>query len=408
MIYLVVLIILLYSAIRFDIGGADAKITRKWYWFLGLMLVLLSGLRYRIGTDTISYESWYEASTLPPLYNFTLKDLSYNRFEPLFVLFGSFLKMFSQDWILFQLVHAAIVNLAFFWAIRKYSPAPFIGITIYYLSTYYALNCEVMRQSLATAILVFSLPYLFSKQYVKYFLIVLIAVFIHRASVLFFILPFISFLRSTKVLTISIVLLGITAAALSQYIINHFLDIILLFQSSDSIATTLENYNDLESLAAFEFTIFGIIGFFMSTIVLYVICKIKEDRRIIVKDGNDEKFCKYDMSKMGHLLSFYIIMQTLSFALPIFYRFAWVLFLFPIFYLSSFIQHMCKSRSIENKILLTMVLFLFMFKIVSDNFLEEKDTGIYYYQRYLPYSSVFDQKKDNDRETLYIMYNKNY
>jgi len=406
MIYLVVFIILLFSAIRFDLIGGTKK-AHVWYWVLLLMLVLLSGLRYRIGTDTITYESWYEASTLPPLNHFSLKDLSNNRFEPLFVLLGSFLKMFSKDWLLFQMVHAAIVNFAFFWAIKKYSPAPFIGITIYYLSTFYALNCEVMRQSLATAVLVFSLPYLFSKRFAIYFLIVFIAVFIHRASVLFFLLPFITFLRSTKVLIVTILTLAISAAALSHYIMSHFFDIILLFQSSDALTATLENYGDLESLTAFQFTIFGIIGFFMSTIVMYVICKMKEDGRVVVKKGING-LCEYDLSKMGHLLSFYIIMQTLSFALPIFYRFAWVLFLFPIFYLSSFILHMCKSRLLENKMLLGLVLFLFMFKFVSDNFHEEKDMGLYYYQRYTPYSSVFEQKIDNDRETLFMMYNKIY
>lgn len=363
-------------------------------------------MRYRIGTDTITYEAWFESNGLPTLDKLTVKDFDHNRFEPLFVLFGVTIKsLFGNNWIAFQLVHAFFVNFAFFWAIKKYSPAPFIGIAIYYLSTFYALNCEVMRQSLATAVLVFSLPYLFNKHYVKYFSIVLVAFFIHRTSFLFFLLPFITFLRSTKVLVLSVLSFGISATILSQFVTNYFFDILLLFQSYDSFFLTLDNYSDLERLTAYNFTIFGILSFFMSTIVLYIICKIKGDERVIVKKDING-LCEYDMSKMGHLLSFYIIMQTLSYALPIFYRFAWVLFLFPIFYLSSFILIMFKSRQPENRILLGMVLLLFVFKVVSDNFHEEKDMEIYYYQRYMPYSSVFDQKKDKDRETIFMIYNK--
>lgn len=379
---------------------------KRYYWFLFLVLALVAGLRYRIGTDTITYEAWFESNGLPTLDNLTVKDFAYNRFEPLFVLFGVIIKsLFGNNWIAFQLVHAFFVNFAFFWAIKKYSPAPFIGIAIYYLSTFYALNCEVMRQSLATAVLVFSLPYLFNKRYVKYFSIVLVAFFIHRTSFLFFLLPFITFLRSTKVLILSVLTLGITATVLSQYITDNFFNIRLLFQSFDGIFVTLDNYSDMESLTAYNFTIFGIIGFFMSTIVMYVICKIKGDERVIVKKSING-LCEYDMSKMGHLLSFYIIMQTLSYALPIFYRFAWVLFLFPIFYLSFFILLMYKSRQPENRMLLGMILFLFFFKVVSDNFHEERNVRTYYYQRYMPYSSVFDQKKDNDRETMFMIYNK--
>lgn len=378
---------------------------KKYYWFLFLVLALVSGLRYRIGTDTITYEAWFESSWLPTLGTLTWGDFSYNRFEPLFVLFGVVIKtLFGNHWIAFQIIHALIINYAFFWAFRKYSRYPLFCVGIYFIWLFYPLNCEIMRQSLATAIWVFSLPFLFEKKYLKYYLIVFICFFIHRSSLLFVVLPLLKFLDNRKIVITTILVLLVLAKPLSDYVNSNFYLIIEMFASSEGASDTLMNYADSESLMSYEFSIIGTLVFLFDGVLVFLMMKSvvnKHIKKIKVLTKED-----IILKNSGYILSLFLILQMANMALPIFYRFSWLFSLFPILYFAEFLGGSRWKKDVMEFIYLVAVIFLFSFRIYTDNTHEEDSSGLYYYQRYYPYSSVLNPEMDQKRENIFHLYNK--
>ena len=54
MVYYVILLLLIVLSIRYDLNG-KIKYREQWYNTVLAILVLLAGLRYRLGEDTINY-----------------------------------------------------------------------------------------------------------------------------------------------------------------------------------------------------------------------------------------------------------------------------------------------------------------------------------------------------------------
>ena len=66
MIYLLLLFLLLYLSYRYDYRKNIAYFDASYYLIL-ILFILLAGFRFRIGVDTIRYESY--AEYIPSLYN---------------------------------------------------------------------------------------------------------------------------------------------------------------------------------------------------------------------------------------------------------------------------------------------------------------------------------------------------
>ena len=78
MIYILVFILLLIPVIRYDwlakSGGESG-----WYYFNLVVLILLAGLRYRVGGDTLMYMSMYdEMPAMSELKYFDFDEALYN------------------------------------------------------------------------------------------------------------------------------------------------------------------------------------------------------------------------------------------------------------------------------------------------------------------------------------------
>lgn len=402
MIYFVLLFIMLTAALIFDING-NKKGKKNWYFVISIFLILLSGLRYRIGTDTITYENWFNSSGLPEIHNFQFSNLYFNRFEPLYVLFGSTIKSIFKDWIAFQLIHSIIVNGSFLYFIKKYSPYPFVGVIFYFLALYYPFNCEIMRQSLAMSIWSFSIPSLINKKYVNYFLFVVVAYLFHRSSIIYSFIPLILHFRSNKTLIWVLVSILFSAKALSGFITDNYLSIIMMFSSSDSVSTTLSNYSSSSQLMAYNFTYIGLISFILDNVLIYLICKINVSS-IEFNCQTKQNSTKFNLYVFDNIFAFYIILQMLSLAFPIFYRFVWLVSIVSILYLSIFVVNSFRGKIYARGILVLIVLSVFSFKIYKDNSMNEDKTKYQYYERYYPYSSVIEKSISTEREQIINMY----
>lgn len=154
-----------------------------------VFLILIAGLRYGVGGDTLQYmEDWKW------LYNGHLNHLDSqirNSFRgygymPLWVIFNAVLKHISNEFWLFQLVQAAIVNISICWLVKRYSHRLFTFLLIYFLSGFFfLLNTEVMREGLAIAFALPGIELLMNKHYGRALLLIAIGMLFHLSALIY-------------------------------------------------------------------------------------------------------------------------------------------------------------------------------------------------------------------------------
>ena len=104
MIYLIVFIYLLYLSIHYDILENNSY---KWthYKIVVTLLILVAGLRWRIGSDTVGYASEFYLSH--DLFHLEWGDFESPMRMPLWVLLNATCKSIWNDFLLVQFVVAA-------------------------------------------------------------------------------------------------------------------------------------------------------------------------------------------------------------------------------------------------------------------------------------------------------------
>ena len=212
MIYFIVFVLLLIPVVKYDwmakTGGESG-----WYYLNLVVLILLAGLRYRVGGDTLMYMSVFdEYPTLNELKYFDFDSAQYN---PLWYIFNAISKSIYDDFFVFQLIHASIVNPIFFSFFRKYCPNYyFSAILLYYIRYFCYFNMEVLRESLCICVLLLAVRLLLEKRWIPYYAMCVIALLIHYSALVMFLFPllFVFFKKPSWVyqLVLFVGILGIT------------------------------------------------------------------------------------------------------------------------------------------------------------------------------------------------------
>lgn len=151
---------------------------------IALSLILMAGLRspnvdadYHVYSSRFDYISTLSARELLNLMgSFTI--------EPGFVLINRFLSMVGLSSSSIFLVIAALAVSIKSYFIYKYSPYIGLGFALYFVHIYLHTEMIQIRGGLAVSILLFSVKPLASRNFKKYLFIVLLAMSVHKMSVL--------------------------------------------------------------------------------------------------------------------------------------------------------------------------------------------------------------------------------
>ncbi len=240
MIYLLVFILLLIPVIKYD-WMAKSGGENKWYYLNLVVLILLAGLRYRLGGDTLMYMSMYnEWPAMDELEYFDFEEALYN---PLWYVYASVAKSLSGEFWVLQIIQSVIVNSVFFWFFKKYSPQYYFSvILLYYIGFYCYFNMEIMREALCICVLLLITGFLLEKRWLFYYLGCIVAISIHFSAVimLFFPLGKLLFKKPSFIMQI-IILLSILALTT---VVNIPVLILQLLSVNETITILAEKYLD--------------------------------------------------------------------------------------------------------------------------------------------------------------------
>ncbi|MCW3462077.1 EpsG family protein [Chitinophaga nivalis] len=191
MIYLFVFIVLAI------IGGIDLiKLSKEQVYlktfllfFAFAILVFFAGLRYNTGPDWRDYNNFF--NEIFPLYDFGRTSPAVREIlEPGFIALVSFFKtIVNHNQFVFLGLAFTSLTLVFL-RIKEYSLFPLATVFCYYMYGY-PDNFSILRQVLSISIFFWSVKYIVNKNYIKYYVCVILACCFHNSALILFPLYFI-------------------------------------------------------------------------------------------------------------------------------------------------------------------------------------------------------------------------
>lgn len=158
----------------FEIYGLRQVENKFFFVSLSFALFVLSFIRWKTGTDWEAYNNFFDSSI-----EWNLES----EFEWGFARINEFVRIIFNNYTVFLFLSAVILFAFQSSAILKFSPYPVTSL-LFLWSVSFA-NIFFVRQSLATAILFFSIKYIQKRQLLKFLLMVGIAMLFHRTSLIF-------------------------------------------------------------------------------------------------------------------------------------------------------------------------------------------------------------------------------
>lgn len=163
--------------------------------------------------DTSNYiASFMNAeSVIDGVENGTFVDWTGNPFS---MLYRSLAHDFTDNYHIYFFFPAVLSSFAVVKLLKRYSVAPAFSLLIFFSLGTYVMYIAALKQCLAMFCLLMALPYAIDKKYVRFYLLVLVAILFHTHAFMFAIVPFLLEKPWGKV---SWILLGATLFAMVTY-----------------------------------------------------------------------------------------------------------------------------------------------------------------------------------------------
>ena len=376
MIYILIILTLLFFAFYFDFG--EAKIGKEFIFYLVLLgLICLSGFRYRVGGDTLLYMLRHEG--MPTLGELRSLRQAAGKLQPFWTLVVAVSKSITPDFYMVQFLHAIIVNTLIFHFIKAHTKYVFTAIFLYFIGYYGYFNFEILRESLAISVFLFSIKFLLNKKWIHYYLLALTAFLFHVSAIILFFIPLLIKIKYRFWVALVIFCVGVVFSG----VFGSFVGKVNL---AGSFFTSMKVYVDYNS------TIFGLLSL--------LIFKFLYPASIYKLSSSHLKI----KSDLFSLMSTYIYIGASTALFYIFYRFLNYLTPVLFIFLTEVIHEFSKKIELRANKLALIFLLLFSISIIHMNSYftstSKYVTNSRWYSYWYPYHTIFDKKVDLTRERL--------
>lgn len=154
-----------------------------------LLVSVLMGFRYDVGTDWEQYKIYYTDILDNGL---AWSKITSSTLEPLYLILNASIAFWG---IPYQGFFAIIMFLHLFLLYKSFDYYKFLlplGI-FFYVTTLFCTSLNIQRQTLSICIFLFSLRYILNRQFLKYFICVAVAAMTHYSSFILFPIYFLAF-----------------------------------------------------------------------------------------------------------------------------------------------------------------------------------------------------------------------
>lgn len=333
-----------------------------------ILLIGVSTFGYDMGSDAIRYEK--EFYTFNTLLELRTADFRHESRQPGWVIFQSTCRSLVDSYYFMKFIFATFVNTAILLTIRRYTRYVFFGVLFYCLASFLYFNFEILRQAMGIAIFLLAYPFILRRQWHWYFLCVFLAYSMHSSAAVLVFVPLLHTFDKTAIAGILLLclLVFINSAWLGQTITG--------IMSSDLLEdTSATEYLNRDSYLSFARIRTYLILFVFPLAMLFVF------RRENIK-------IRYQAA-----ITFYAIAVIMAEFVWILLRIQQYVFVFScIFYVESFIYIAKRLTLNYRRIVAPLLMLLMVYVYVGAYFNKLGNTGHKSYERYFPYTSIFNKE----------------
>lgn len=164
----------------------------KYLIFAALPMFLLIALRgYQIGNDT-----WVYVRVFRDMGDYTWQDIlneniapGFARMEKGFLFFAKFIRVFTDNGLVFQIAYASVYFIAVLFFIYHEKANPFLFLFFFATLGTFMFFFTGVRQCLAMCICLFAYQFAKRKKLIRFALLVLLAFFFHKSAAIFAVVP---------------------------------------------------------------------------------------------------------------------------------------------------------------------------------------------------------------------------
>lgn len=370
-----ILYLILFSFVAFTAIQCDVKRKKRfrklYYLLIYIFVISLIGFRYRVGIDTLNYMLSYKQ--IPTLSSFSFTDfLSFN-YQPFYLILCIIARSISPDFFIIQLFHTIILNFCVFHFIKNNSNYPFWGLFFYLIMYFFYFNTEIMRESLAIAVFLLNYPNLKNKKWGRYYFLAFISIMFHISALILLFIPLTYKIKMGKTFLFFLLLFLVCL-----YSIQPYLDLLNSFgKIGDKVSAYIYFSENNDRSFLWVFFLFMQCALLPLAITLYLKYILKKE--IIFEN----LICMQIILGIGVMIYEIIFSRFTNYFMP--------------FY-SLLVAETLGSYFQQNKLTKLGCVFILcgIMMTYGYDFWSHKK-----YKFWIPYNSVFSEKKDTEREKIW-------
>lgn len=378
MIYAFIITLILICVFLYDFVGIDLFKDLSYYILL-IMLILIAGFRYKVGGDTYNYMLVYDI--LPNISELVAgaSDVGFLKLQPFWLLLTAIARSINEDFLVLQIIHAIIVNVAIFYFIKTNTKYIFTSVFFYSVIYYPYFNFEIMRESLAVVTFLLSLKYYLSSRWFYYYILCFIAFMFHLSAIILFFLPLIN--------NINIDLKKISLVFILGVIFNKFFSNFILSLLFDSrLVAAVQEYSE------YTYSLWGLI-YILLFLVLYPWLILKISKNVLNINSRYYELLNISLVVGASTTMYFIFFRFINYFTPLF-----VLLLGDILH-AQYIKF--RHHSFRGLLVFfTLALFLGIHCSRYFTIIKDYEPLTRWYSRWYPYHSVINKIDDPVRENL--------
>lgn len=170
---------------RKDISGRKYFDEARYLTICCLELILLAGFRgYTVGADTasnLSALSYYQ--NMPALKSLTAELVWPYNYENGYFLLVKLCAFLRVGKTAFLFIVAVLIYIPIFYTVKNHSRMPYLSILCYFAFGFFSYSLGILRQMIASSILLCGWKYIEERRLVKYLLIVATAMLFHTTAI---------------------------------------------------------------------------------------------------------------------------------------------------------------------------------------------------------------------------------
>ncbi len=392
--YIIIILIILYGIIIYDLRNINClsnkiqySITKneiKYYYIIFCILTTLSGLSFKVGTDVPIYMIEFNSVSWK---DFESIEFGLSRKQPLWLLLQLICKSIANHFSFLKIVIATIVNITLCKFILKNSKLLFTSLLLYFLILFFDVNFNILRQSLSLCCFLICYNYLITKNYLKSYIFIFLAILFHNSAIFLLIIPLLVIIPFEKKITISYLIIAFFSVLFLFIPKDSVIFIIFLSSPDDNLSTLSNAYLNNGDYGESTFSLLTII---IKLLIYY----------FVVNYYSKSKASRVPLA----ILFCYIFCEIAANSIPIVSRIK--IYFTPIYIIAIcnsiyYIFNHYKFKSIKEKqFIFALIVSLFLMTPIKSYFIYNPRLVSYNIYQYYPYHSIFNPVTERNREKL--------